>query len=121
LLVILVNGHECRVISQGDDETEFEKRLGTELLEGSRMVSIDNCDASLADLVPRQPTSRQPGPDQGGLRIDPPSIEITQRLARSDALGPQQQVLLRDSALTRVLWLLLSIFWRDFARLKMEL
>jgi hypothetical protein len=45
--VILVNGHECPVISQGDDETEFEKRLGAELLEGSRMISIDNCDLPL--------------------------------------------------------------------------
>jgi hypothetical protein len=44
---VLVNGHECPVISQGDDDTEFEKRLGAELLEGSRMISIDNCDLSL--------------------------------------------------------------------------
>jgi hypothetical protein len=33
---ILVNGHECPVISQGDDETAFEKRLREELLESSR-------------------------------------------------------------------------------------
>jgi hypothetical protein len=45
--MILVHGHECPVISQGDDETEFEKRLGAELLEGSRMVSIDNCENPL--------------------------------------------------------------------------
>jgi hypothetical protein len=44
---ILINGHECPVISQGDDETEFEKRLGAELLEGSRMISIDNCELPL--------------------------------------------------------------------------
>jgi hypothetical protein len=44
---VLVNGHECPVISQGDDETEFEKRLGAELLEGSRMISIDNCELPL--------------------------------------------------------------------------
>jgi hypothetical protein len=44
---ILVNGHECPVISQGDDDAEFEKRLGAELLEGTRMISIDNCEASL--------------------------------------------------------------------------
>jgi hypothetical protein len=96
------------------------KRLGTELLEGSRMVSIDNYDASLADIVSRQLTGRQPGPDRGGRRIDPPSIEITQRLARGDALGPQQ-VLLRESAHDRALWLILSIFWRDSTRLKTEL
>jgi hypothetical protein len=44
---ILISGHECPVISQGDDETEFEKRLGTELLEGSRMILIDNCEHPL--------------------------------------------------------------------------
>jgi hypothetical protein len=44
---ILVDGHECPVISQGSDGTEFEKRLGAELLEGNRMISIDNCEAAL--------------------------------------------------------------------------
>jgi hypothetical protein len=44
---ILVNGHECQVISQGDDGTEFEKRLRAELLESSRMISIDNCEGPL--------------------------------------------------------------------------
>jgi len=45
--VILVTGHECPVISQADDETEFEKRLGAQLLEGDRLISVDNCDAPL--------------------------------------------------------------------------
>jgi hypothetical protein len=44
---ILVNGHECQVISQGDDGTEFEKRLLAELLESSRMISIDNGEGPL--------------------------------------------------------------------------
>ena len=44
---ILVNGHECPVISQGDDETAFKKRLRAELLEGSRTISIDNCEDPL--------------------------------------------------------------------------
>jgi hypothetical protein len=44
---VLVSGHECPVISQGDDETEFEKRLGAELLEGRRIVSVDNCEKPL--------------------------------------------------------------------------
>jgi hypothetical protein len=44
---ILVSGHECPVISQGDDETEFEKRLGAELLEGRRIISVDNCEKPL--------------------------------------------------------------------------
>jgi hypothetical protein len=48
---ILLNGHECPVISQGDDETEFEKRLGAELLEGARLISIDNCELSLGGAL----------------------------------------------------------------------
>ena len=44
---ILVNGHECPVISQGDDETAFERRLRAELLESSRMISIDNYQGPL--------------------------------------------------------------------------
>ena len=44
--VILVNGHECPVI-QRDDETAFKKRLRAELLESSRMISIDNCEGPL--------------------------------------------------------------------------
>jgi hypothetical protein len=43
---ILVNGHECPVI-QRDDETAFKKRLRAELLESSRMISIDNCEGPL--------------------------------------------------------------------------
>jgi hypothetical protein len=49
--VILVNGHEAPVISQGDDETEFEKRLGAELLEGAQMISIDNCEEPLGGAL----------------------------------------------------------------------
>jgi hypothetical protein len=49
--VILVRGHECPVISQGDDETEFEKRLGAELLEGSHLIAIDNCEAPLGGTL----------------------------------------------------------------------
>jgi hypothetical protein len=45
--VVLVRGHECAVISQGDDEAEFEKRLGAVLLEGDRLISVDNCDGPL--------------------------------------------------------------------------
>jgi hypothetical protein len=35
------------MISQGDNETEFEKRLRAELLESSRMISIENCEGPL--------------------------------------------------------------------------
>src|SRR5262249_38295236 len=48
---ILVEGHECPVISQGSDETEFEKRLGAELLEGARRISIDNCKDPLGGAL----------------------------------------------------------------------
>jgi hypothetical protein len=44
---ILVNGHECPMISQGDDVTEFERRLRAEVLKSSRMVSIENCEGPL--------------------------------------------------------------------------
>jgi hypothetical protein len=44
---ILALGHECPVTSQGDDETELEKRLGAHLLAGDRIIAIDNCDKPL--------------------------------------------------------------------------
>src|SRR5215472_19166937 len=50
-----------------------------------------------ADIALRQLTSREPSLEQGRLRIDPPSIEVTQGLARGDAAGPQQRALLRDN------------------------
>jgi putative DNA primase/helicase len=40
---ILMTGRECAVISQPEDEVEFEKKLFAELLAGDPMVSIDNC------------------------------------------------------------------------------
>jgi hypothetical protein len=49
--VILITGHEAPVISQRGDETEFEKRLGAELLEGTRMISIDNCEKPLGGAL----------------------------------------------------------------------
>jgi hypothetical protein len=35
------------MISQGDDVTEFERRLRAEVLKSSRMVSIENCEGPL--------------------------------------------------------------------------
>jgi hypothetical protein len=46
-IIIVLTGHECAVISQGDDETEFEKRLGAELIEGVQHISVNNCEAPL--------------------------------------------------------------------------
>jgi hypothetical protein len=44
---MLALGHDCPVISQGDDEIELEKRLGANLLAGDRIIAIDNCDKPL--------------------------------------------------------------------------
>jgi len=76
---ILVNGHECPVISQGTDETEFEKRLGAELLEGNRMISIDNCRDPLGGQLLCQAT--------------------TQRLIKVRLLGLSKSVLVPNTAL----------------------
>ena len=76
---ILVNGHECPVISQGEDETEFEKRLGAELLEGARFISIDNCEAPLGGALLCQIT--------------------TQRLVKVRVLGLSKTVMIVNGAL----------------------
>jgi hypothetical protein len=76
---ILVNGHECPVISQGEGETEFEKRLGAELLEGSRIISIDNCEAPLGGPLLCQ--------------------TATQHLIKVRVLGFSKSVLIVNSAL----------------------
>jgi hypothetical protein len=44
---IVGTGHECAVISPGNDELEFEKRLGAVLLAGERYISFDNCEHPL--------------------------------------------------------------------------
>jgi putative DNA primase/helicase len=56
---ILANGYECPVVSQGDDKNEFEKRLGTELIEGARMISIDNCEQPLGGVLLNQTMTQQ--------------------------------------------------------------
>ena len=40
---ILLTGRECAVISQAQDEVEFEKKLFAIMLAGELLVSIDNC------------------------------------------------------------------------------
>jgi hypothetical protein len=76
---ILVNGHECPVISQGDDNTEFEKRLGAELLEGARMISVDNCEYPLGGPLLCQ--------------------TATQHLIKVRVLGFSKSVLITNSAM----------------------
>jgi hypothetical protein len=48
LINILAAGQLMPVLSQGQDEQEFEKRLGASLLAGDACISIDNCDAPLS-------------------------------------------------------------------------
>jgi putative DNA primase/helicase len=47
LAALVSTGRLAAVISQGESEQEFEKRLGASLLAGDGMVSIDNCEAPL--------------------------------------------------------------------------
>lgn len=43
LCSILATGRECGVLAQGRTEEETEKRLGAALLDGSPVISLDNC------------------------------------------------------------------------------
>jgi len=43
-------GHVAAVIAQSNDE-EFEKRLATELMDGTLFISIDNCDRPLGGVL----------------------------------------------------------------------
>jgi putative DNA primase/helicase len=51
LISILLTGHRAPVISQGKTEEEFEKRLGTALIAGDNIVSIDNCQNALTGVL----------------------------------------------------------------------
>jgi hypothetical protein len=51
LISILLTGHRAPVISQGKSEEEFEKRLGTALIAGDSIVSIDNCQDALTGVL----------------------------------------------------------------------
>jgi putative DNA primase/helicase len=44
LISILATGRDAPVIGQGNKEEDLEKHLGAELLQGSSIISIDNCD-----------------------------------------------------------------------------
>jgi putative DNA primase/helicase len=43
----IATGHECPVIAQGQDETEFEKRFSSCLMAGDAIIAIDNCEQPL--------------------------------------------------------------------------
>ncbi|MBU8544406.1 MULTISPECIES: hypothetical protein [Roseomonadaceae] len=47
LCSVIATGRVAAVISQGKTEEEFEKRLGSLLLEGEQFIAIDNCEAPL--------------------------------------------------------------------------
>jgi hypothetical protein len=48
-VAVLLTGRECGVVSQAEDETEFEKKLGAVVLAGDAIVSIDNCQRPVDD------------------------------------------------------------------------
>jgi putative DNA primase/helicase len=52
-------GHDAPVMSQGKNEEEMEKRLGSELLAGNRLISIDNCDEPLGGQLLCQMLTQQ--------------------------------------------------------------
>jgi putative DNA primase/helicase len=51
LISILLTGHRAPVISQGGSKEEFEKRLGTALIAGDSIITIDNCDSELTSVL----------------------------------------------------------------------
>jgi hypothetical protein len=51
LISILLTGHRAPVTSQGKNEEEFEKRLGTALIAGDGIITIDNCNNELAGVL----------------------------------------------------------------------
>jgi hypothetical protein len=51
LISILLTGHRAPVISQGKTEEEFEKRLGTALIAGDNIVTVDNCNSELTGVL----------------------------------------------------------------------
>jgi putative DNA primase/helicase len=44
---IVLTGRECAVVTQPDDEVEFEKKLGALMLAGDPIISIDNCTRAI--------------------------------------------------------------------------
>jgi putative DNA primase/helicase len=58
LIAGIVTGRLCPVITAGKTEEETEKRLGTVLLNGSPLVSLDNCSHDLEGQLLCQLTER---------------------------------------------------------------
>ena len=55
----IANGHSAAVISQGANEAELEKRLGSALLSGDGLISIDNCEKPLGGELICQALTQQ--------------------------------------------------------------
>jgi hypothetical protein len=47
---IIATGEEAPIISQGDNDEETEKRIGTCVLDGRPLIAIDNCKRPLTDV-----------------------------------------------------------------------
>jgi hypothetical protein len=58
VIALIVTGRLCPVITAGKTEEETEKRLGTVLLNGSPLVSLDNCSHDLEGQLLCQLTER---------------------------------------------------------------
>jgi putative DNA primase/helicase len=54
LVSILLTGHLAPVIAQGRTEEEMEKRLGTALIAGDNIITIDNCNSELQGVLLNQ-------------------------------------------------------------------
>jgi putative DNA primase/helicase len=58
VIAAIVNGRYCPVISVAESKEEFEKQLGSILLSGAPIVSLDNCDRDLGGNLLCQLTER---------------------------------------------------------------
>jgi hypothetical protein len=47
---VIATGEEAAVLSQGDNDDEFEKRLASCVIEGRAIIAIDNCRRPLTDI-----------------------------------------------------------------------
>jgi hypothetical protein len=58
VIAAIVNGRYCPVIAVTESKEEFEKQLGSILLSGAPIVSLDNCDRDLGGNLLCQLTER---------------------------------------------------------------
>lgn len=58
VIATIVNGRYCPVIAVAESKEEFEKQLGSILLGGAPIISLDNCDRDLGGNLLCQLTER---------------------------------------------------------------